>query len=332
MTLPSAQPTPAQKAWLELGYGMFLHFGPNTFAGKSWGDGRFPASGFAPTHLDPDQWAGMAAEAGMKYAVLTSKHHDGFCLWPTQHSQYCTRSSPGAPDVVAAYADAFRRAGLKVGLYYSLWDLNYPQYDDDAAYAAYMRAQMTELLTNYGEIVELWFDGGWDKDHPTRTWEFREEWENEPQSGLSHGERWEWQELYEHIHSLQPDCLVIKNSSSDAPGQVRYHPVDARTSEHFHFVWREQICEPRLDPVFTGVSGQPVYLPLEFCTTITPGWFWNEGQGYSHPPAEAIAGWYRQARQAGANFLLNIGPNREGRLPEYHRPFLRQAARDVGLG
>lgn len=318
------EPGHAQRVWTALGYGLFLHFGPNTFAGTSWGDGRFDAAGFAPTDLDPGQWADVAVQAGMRYAVLTAKHHDGFCLWPSAHTEYSVKHAPGQPDVVRLFVDAFRKAGIKVGLYYSLWDRNYPDYENDTIYAEYMRAQIGELLTQYGEIVELWFDGGWDKDHPTRQWAFDPKWEQDPQSGLSHGERWEWQQLYAHIHRLQPECLVVKNSSSDWPGDVRYHPVDVRTSEHFHFIWEEQVREAKLSPTETG---QPAYLPLEFCTTITPGWFWNAGQAYSHPSSVTIYDWYNTARAAQANFLLNIGPNAAGRLPEYHRPFLQQAAR-----
>ncbi len=323
------QPSEAQQAWMKLGFGLFIHFGPNTFAGAAWGDGRFPASQFAPSHLDPSQWAEMAAEAGMRYAVMTAKHHDGFCLWPSQFTEYSVKNSPDQPDVIDAFVKAFRKAGLKVGLYYSLWDRNYPAYEDDAAYATYMRNQIAELLTNYGEILELWFDGGWDKDHPHRQWMFEPEWEQDPHSGLCHGERWEWKRLYDTIHQLQPNCLVIKNSSSDWPGDVRYHPLDGRTSEHFHFVWQEQAREPHLDPVFEDDAGQKVYLPLEFCTTITPGWFWNENQGYCHPSAATIYDWYATARAAQANFLLNIGPNKAGLLPEVHRKFLRQAARQI---
>ncbi len=327
MNRQAIEPGQAQKDWLDLGYGLFLHFGPNTFAGVAWGDGKFKASEFTPSDLNPAQWADMAAEAGMRYAVLTAKHHDGFCLWPSQHTDYCIKNSPGQPDVVGRFVEAFRKAGLKVGLYYSLWDRNYAAYEDDALYAAYMRAQMSELLTQYGEILEVWFDGGWDKDHPTRQWMFDPAWESDPSSGLKHGERWEWQHLYEHIHQLQPNCLVVKNSSSDYPGDVRYPPVDIRTSEHFNFVWGEKMRLARLDPIFNDATGRPAVLPLEFCTTLTPGWFWNENQGYSHPSGAAIADWRTTARNAKANFLLNIGPDKAGRLPEYHRPFLRQAAR-----
>ncbi len=141
------EPGPVQKDWMALGYGLFLHLGPNTFAGVGWGDGKFPAHDFAPSELNLAQWADMAADAGMRYAVLTAKHHDGFCFWPSQHTDYCVKNSPGQPDVVNRFVEAFRKAGLKVGLYYSLWDRNYPAYEDDARYAEYIRAQMTELLT-----------------------------------------------------------------------------------------------------------------------------------------------------------------------------------------
>jgi len=174
----------------------------------------------------------------------------------------------------------------------------------------------------YGECVELWFDGAWDKDHPTRDWPHDPAWE--PLDGA----RWEWARLYEHIHRLQPECLVIQNSSSDRPGVPNYLPVDARTAEQFDFVWRERVCEARVDPVFPSANG-PVYLPLEYCTTLTPGWFWQKDACYSHASAETIAGWRLRAERQQANLLLNIGPDTSGRMPELHRPFLVEAERLV---
>lgn len=326
MTIDSPVPTAAQSAWTRLAYGQFLHFGPNTFGTNGWGDGRFPAADFAPTAIDTDQWAGVAAEAGMKYAVLTSKHHDGFCLWPSRHTEYGVRNSPGRPDVVGRFVDSCRRAGIRPALYYSLWDRNCPCYDDDDAYAGFMTAQITELLTDYGDILELWFDGGWDKDHPTRNWPFEAHWERENTPGYSRGERWHWAELYAHIHRLQPDCLVVMNSSSDRPGAIKYPPVDIRTSEHFHFVWQERLHEAVTDPVCDDGRGGHVHLPIEYCTSLNPDWFWIEGRAYGHASAATIADWHRTARAAGGNLLLNVGPDRRGQIPDYHRPFLRAAA------
>ncbi|MFD2611660.1 alpha-L-fucosidase [Paenibacillus gansuensis] len=308
----------ARMEWSKLRYGMFIHFGPNTFEGTGWGSGAFPAGMFAPANLDVSQWAQTAVEAGMKYAVLTAKHHDGFCLWPSEHTDYSVRHSPAGIDIVGAFAEEFRKAGLQVGLYYSLWDRNYPDYEDDEKYARYMKLQITELLTEYGDLVELWFDGGWDKEHPTREWPYQPEWETMPDSGFNRGERWRWESLYHLIHELQPGCLVINNSSSDRPGQVRYMPVDVRTAEHFHYIWQEQEC------MLPPASGDEHGLPLEFCTSLNPDWFWT-GRSYPHPGVAAIREWYGEARRHGGNLLLNVGPNRDGLIPEYHRAMLKQA-------
>ena len=318
-------PTVAQAEWLTLKEALFVHFGPNTFRGVAWGDGSFPAEQFAPTQLNCRQWADMAAEAGMKYAVLTAKHHDGFCLWPTRHTPYSVANSPSRPDVVAQFVEAMRNVGIRPGLYYSLWDRNFPHYEDDAAYADFMQAQVTELLTDYGPLVELWFDGGWDKEHPTRKWDFDPAWAND--SALAsdlRGYRWQWRELYALIHGLQPDCLVINNSSSDRPGKVRYHPVDVRTAEHFDFVYNGELCVPDLQTEWETPKGETVFLPLEFCTSFNPDWFYIAGKYFVHPSRATIAGWRETARRANANLLLNIGPTREGLLPEVHRAYLRR--------
>ena len=302
--------THAQDHFLQLHYGMFLHFGINTFFGEGWGDGTKPASAFAPEQLDCRQWARMAKDSGMTYAVLTTKHHDGFCLWPSRHTGYSVKNAGIRRDVVREFAEAFRAEGLEVGFYYSLWDRNYPAYSDDEAYFAYMKNQLTELLTEYGPVLELWFDGGWDKDSPARVWE----WEPGPGDPVPDGSRWHWKELYAHIHALQPDCLVIQNSSSNRPGRARYMPVDAVTSEHFNFIFQDRLCVPPADRT----------LPLEFCTSLNPAWF-HTGAWFSHPSAECIAGWRRTADEQHGNLLLNVGPDRRGLIPEYHRPFLLKA-------
>ncbi|MBQ9788491.1 MAG: alpha-L-fucosidase [Lentisphaeria bacterium] len=298
-----------QKKYLQLQYGMFLHFGVNTFARAAWGDGKFPAAEFNPAKLNTDQWAEVAAEAGMKYGVLTTKHHDGFCLWPSKYTNYSVKNSACKVDVVGKYAESFRKAGLKVGLYYSLWDLNYPDYENDELYAEYMINQLTELLTNYGDIVELWFDGGWDKDNPNKQW-FDE---IDPANPMD-GHRWHWQEVYDTIHKLCPDCMVIQNSSSNRPGEAKYMPVDVVTSEHLEFVFQGKVCKLAKNRT----------LPLEFCTTLNPDWFQREAD-YIHPTVEQIAGWRLTADTENANLLLNIGPDKDGLIPEYHREYLVKA-------
>ena len=319
------QPSAAQKRWMGLQYGMFVHFGLNTFAGVSWGDGTFPAEQFAPSALDTDQWAGVARAAGMRYAILTTKHHDGFCLWPTRLTDYSVARSPGSPDVVARFIESCHAADIVPGLYYSLWDRHCPFYDDDARYADYMFAQIEELLTQYGPIVNLWFDGGWDKDHPTRNWHWDPKWRETQDRSVLNGSRWRWPELYKHIHALQPDCLVLNNSSSDRPGVVKSWPADLRSSEHFDFVHAGRLCEPLVDPVHTGPDNKPYFLPLEYTTSLNPDWFYIPGKSYAHPSPETVASWLNRARADDANLLLNVGPDTRGLIPSVHSSVLNRA-------
>ena len=319
------KPTNAQKSWMNLGYGMFIHFGPNTIQGKAWGDGKFEIENFNFKNLDIKQWAAVASEAGMKYAVLTTKHHDGFCLWPSKFTEYSVKNSPLGQDVVELFVKEFNKVGIKTGLYYSLWDNNFSFYEEDDKYFEYMKNQLTELLTNYGDILELWFDGGWDKDYPSRTWEGYRNISETERKNL--GQRWRWKELYEFIHILQPQCLVINNSSSDYPGVVKYHPVDVRTSEHFDFIYNEHICFPELNPIIEEENGGKVFIPLEFCTSLNPDWFWTGRSHMLHPSVDAICSWYKTARNNEANLLLNVGPNAQGLIPDYHIHFLREAAK-----
>ncbi|MGI5868413.1 MAG: alpha-L-fucosidase, partial [Kiritimatiellia bacterium] len=155
-------PSPAQLAWHDRAFAIFVHFGTNTFTNREWGDGQAPASVFNPAALDADQWAAAAQAAGAKAMVLTAKHHDGFCLWPSAFTDYSVKSSPwkeGKGDVVREFVDACRRHDLSPGLYLSPWDRHEPTYGDSAAYNAFYLAQLDELLTQYGELGEIWFDG-----------------------------------------------------------------------------------------------------------------------------------------------------------------------------
>jgi alpha-L-fucosidase len=317
----------SRKAWSNLGYGMFIHFGPNAIAGVPWGDGSFKADAFMPARLNIRSWAELAAEAGMKYAVLTAKHHDGFCLWPSRYTDYSVASSPLNEDIVETFVKEFRKAGLRTGLYYSLWDRNCSCYHNDAEYVDFMLHQLAELLGDYGDILELWFDGAWDKDHPRGEVGYDPDWEINPVPGFYHGERWQWNKIYDFIHKLQPGCLVINNSGSDRAGRARYMPVDIRTVERFDVIWKDRLVLPSDSP-WHEQNQRKVYLPLEFCDTLAPGWFWKadyEFGMFTHPSAAAIADWRQRAALAGGNLLLNIGPDSTGRIPDYHRRFLMEA-------
>ena len=157
-----AQPTPLQRYWQTQEFGMFCHFGINTFYGKEWSDGSLNPSAFNPAHLDARQWVQVAQAAGMRYLIFTAKHHDGFCLWPTETTSYSVQSSPyrdGKGDIVGEVAQACHSAGLHFGLYLSPWDRHEPCYSEPKAYDDFYIRQLTELCTRYGSLFELWFDG-----------------------------------------------------------------------------------------------------------------------------------------------------------------------------
>ncbi|MDE5658601.1 MAG: alpha-L-fucosidase, partial [Muribaculaceae bacterium] len=183
---PSHKENSCQKKMRERGYGMFIHFGMNTFNGMEWSEGKDPASLYNPTELDCEQWVRTARDAGFRYVLLVTKHHDGFCLWDSAVTDYDVASSGNPTDVVKAVSDACRKYGLEFGVYYSLWDRHEPSYkaDDFSGYRKYMDDQLTELLTNYGDVCEIWFDGGWDRKP----------------------EDWDIPHIYELVKSLQPNC------------------------------------------------------------------------------------------------------------------------------
>jgi alpha-L-fucosidase len=294
------EPTEAQKRWLALRFGLFIHFGINTFNDAEWSDGTLDPATFTPTRFDADQWCEAAVAAGVRYLLVVTKHHDGFCLWPSRWTDYSVKSSPFGEDVLRLVSDAARRAGLKLGWYYSLWDRNYPGYENDHAYAIYMKRQLAELLTRYGDIVEVWFDGGWKK------------------GGVHYQDpgRWYWREIYEHIKTIQPDCLVADNGTSGRSGEIIMWPCDFRIGE--------KRIPPEDDRRVWYCGGIGDYLPYESCFTLSAGgtkkgmfaggkWFWHADDTTAHEP-EWVVERVRQCSERGANCVINAGPTNEGLL------------------
>lgn len=332
-TTPAAvapKPSSIQKAWMDLKFGMFIHFGINTYYDLEWSDGTLDPSKFNPVALDTDQWCQVAVQAGMKYIVVITKHHDGFCLWPGQYTDYSVKSTPYKGDLLEEVAKSASKYGLKVGFYYSLWDRHEKSHDtNEFIYIEFMKNQIRELLTNYGEIVELWFDGfwkkqqtGWEKpitnstcekitgtlDCKSRDEKFIQSWRNEG------AYRWQMDHLYQYIKSLQPNCLVMNNSTTAYPG-VPLHPVDVRSGEKYTKV------NPNDQKIWKWL-GKDVYLPMQIETTMSikgnkqfpsGNWFWHE-EDHSVLPKEMISSYLKIAEQMDANLLLNCGPMANGKL------------------
>jgi alpha-L-fucosidase len=254
------KPNKTQLLQIARGYGMFIHFGVNTFNELEWSKGDLPASTFNPTNLDCDQWIQTAKEAGFKYVILITKHHDGFCLWDSKYTSYDIGNAAIKVDIVKQVSIACEKYGLELGLYYSLWDRHEPKHNDKnpQVYVDYMKNQLTELLTNYGNICELWFDGGWVKKDTA----------------------WHLVEVYNHIKSIQPNCLVTVNHTIKNPSQtkamlpkdmqqgdtIRYYPVDFRTKDPNMARWD--------DPKLYWYNDTLRYLTFEHTICISDRWNW----------------------------------------------------------
>ena len=319
-TVSADTPDPGQKRLIERGYGMFIHFGVNTFNQVEWSDGKLPASSFNPTSLDCDQWIRTAKEAGFRHVILITKHHDGFCLWDSKFTEYDVASSPVKTDIVAEVAKACRKHGVKLGLYYSLWDRKEPSHNDKdpGKYVAYMKNQLTELLTDYGDICELWFDGGWAKPD----------------------DDWRIPEVYALIKKLQPDCQVTVNHTIGIPGKARSirQPEDYQTGDPIRF-WPVDFCtkDPNLvraddTKEFATADGKLRYLPFEHTICISDRWNWFQKKDIipARDPDELEELFYWCT--ANDNVLLvNLPPDQTGRIRENEREAIFKTADLLGI-
>jgi len=272
-----------QQRFVDLRFGMFLHFNMATFQDREWGDPTSPADLFHPAALDTDQWAAAAQSANMTWGCLTTRHHDGFCIWPTRTHAASIRQTPHPTDVVRAYVNSFRKSGLRVGLYYSILSLrdDIRHFNVTAAKVKLIKDQLTELLTGYGEIDILITDG-WDA----------------PWSRITY-EEVPFHEIYAHIKNLQPDCLLCDlNASQYPPGGLYYSDVKAF----------EQNAGQK-DP-----EGSEV--PALSCVTLTNGWFWKQrdANGPLKPVTTVVDEWLVPLNRRHCNLILNAPPTREGRL------------------
>ena len=291
-------PTARQMDWQLDEMRMFLHFGVNTFTDREWGTGEEDPAVFAPARLDAAQWARVAKETGFRTLILTAKHHDGFALWPSAYTTHDVASSPwqdGRGDVVRAFVDAARAEGLKAGLYLSPWDRHEPSYGDEEAYNAFYLGQLHELLTLYGPLHELWFDGAKGEDARDMDYDFDAFWalvrQRQPAAVL--------------FSDAGPDVRWIGNEHGFA-GETNWSTYDrAKVGVGMHGI------EGYLN---TGEAGAPDWVPGECDTSIRPGWFWHANE--APKSLDRLLEIYYKSVGRNCVLLLNVPPGADGRLDE----------------
>ncbi len=304
-------PTANQLEWHEMEMNAFIHFTTNTFTDKEWGYGDESEQVFNPTSLDANQWASNLKDAGFKTMILTCKHHDGFCLWPSKYTDHSVEKSPyknGKGDIVREASDAARKAGLKFGVYLSPWDRNRADYGTPE-YVEYYRNQLKELFTQYGPIFEMWFDGanGGDGYYGGAR-------ETRKINGATY---YHWPTTLEMVRQIQPGVLFF----SDAGPGVRWvgneRGVAGETNWNTITIDTLYAGKPGIEHLLnTGSEDGKSWVPAEVDVSIRPGWFYHEKEDSLVKRPEKLFDIYLTSVGRGSTLLLNVPPDRRGLFHE----------------
>lgn len=300
-----ATPSARQWRWHGREQYAFVHFSINTFTDKEWGFGDESPSLFAPSDFDADQIVAAATAAGLRGLILTAKHHDGFCLWPTTLTEHCIRNSPykrGRGDIVREMADACARAGVAFGIYLSPWDRNHPEYGRPA-YVAYFRAQLTELCTRYGRLFEVWFDGANGGDgYYGGARETRK---------IDAPRYYDWPSIVALVHRLQPDACTFDPLGAD----IRW--VGNEDGSAGDPCWPTMPNAPYdQEDGNSGVRGGALWWPAETNVSVRPGWFYHADEDSKVKDPTRLVQLFDQSVARGTNLNLNLPPDRRGRIAE----------------
>jgi alpha-L-fucosidase len=304
-------PSERQLAWHELEYYAFVHFNMNTFTNMEWGMGDEKPEWFNPTELDTRQWARVAKEAGMKGIIITAKHHDGFCLWPSAYTEHSVKNSPwrdGKGDVLRELADACKEYGLKFGVYLSPWDRNHADYGKPE-YLDYFRNQLRELLTNYGEVFEVWFDGA-----NGGTGYYGGANENRKIDNRTY---YEWDTVFEIVRELQPMACIFSDGGPDVrwvgneEGWAR--PTNWSLLKRDDFA--PGIAE-NLEHLRAGQEDGTHWLPAEVDVSIRPGWYYHPYEDHKVKTLPQLLDIYYHSVGRNASFLLNFPVDARGLIHE----------------
>ncbi|MHA0856787.1 alpha-L-fucosidase [Paenibacillus sp. CMAA1364] len=316
------KPMERQIALQEMEFYSFIHFSMNTFTDREWGTGDEDPMLFNPTAFDPNQWVEACKAAGMKGLILTCKHHDGFCLWPSKYTEYSIKNSSwsnGHGDMVKEVAKACHEGGIKFGIYVSPWDLHEPSYGDSPVYNEFFRNQLEELLTGYGDIFCVWFDGACGEG--------------------SNGKRqeYDWDSYYDLIRELQPNAVIsvcgpdIRWCGNEA-GQCRESewsvvPASLKLNERIQEK-SQQVDDGEFAQKYDSVDQdlgsrdiirdehELIWYPAEVNTSIRPGWFYHASEDDRVKSLEQLVDIYYRSVGGNATFLLNLPPDRRGLIHE----------------
>ena len=329
--LIKAVPSERQLTYEKMEFFCFIHFTVNTFTGSEWGDGKEDVSIFNPTELDARQWVKTAKDAGMKGLILTCKHHDGFCLWPSKYTEHSVKNSPyknGKGDIVREVSEACKEFGLKFGIYLSPWDRNNSSYGKGKEYDDYYVNQLTELLTEYGELYTIWLDGACGEGANGKV------------------QKYDWNRYYKVMRELQPNA-VISISGPDVrwcgneAGEVRESEwsvvakdmtdpsITAELSQHED---NEEFRDRPLDETQSDLGSRErlknekelVWYPAETDVSIRPGWFYHEEEDDKVRSFENLKDIYLKSVGGNTTLLLNIPPMKNGKIHEKDMAILKR--------
>ncbi|SKB71381.1 alpha-L-fucosidase [Salegentibacter holothuriorum] len=297
-------PVPSQRqlAWQELEYYGFVHFNMNTFTDMEWGEGGESPKNFNPTNLDTRQWAKTAKEAGMKGIILTAKHHDGFCLWPTETTDHSVKNSPwknGEGDVVKELAEACKEFGLKFGVYLSPWDRNHPEYAREE-YVEVFHKQLEELLTNYGPVFEVWFDGA---NGGTGYYGGANEHRK-----IDDATYYEWDKVTKIVRELQPEAVIFSGGNPDVRWVGNEHGFAAKTN------WSP--FTPGSGNLQNGDEDGTHWIPAEADVSIRPGWYYHAREDHQVKTLPHLLDIYYKSVGRNAPLLLNLPVDTRGLVHE----------------
>ena len=296
-------PTKAQLQWQQMDFYLFMHFGPNTFTDLEWGKGTEPEDVFNPTNLDCGQWCRTAIAAGAKGIIITAKHHDGFCLWPSKYSTHTVAQSKwrnGKGDVLRELSDSCKKYGLKMGVYLSPWDRNHPKYGTPEYNNIFIN-MMREVVQRYGPFFEFWWDGA----------------NGEGPNGKK--QVYNWHTFEQTMRSIAPNTIVFSDIGPDArwvgnengiAGDPNWNTLDTTG-----FV--RGAGGPSTDTLNHGNVNGKNWIPEECDVSIRPGWFYHSEQDDSVKTPKELFELYLKSVGRGANLLLNVPPDREGKINEH---------------